>query len=133
MKAIVMNRINGKKQEQSDKDVVISKYIAAFLKKDYCFFDKKTKVRNLMWCNFAKERDKIIETDELPQIGLRDKKDMFFYLERTEELYIASFEEICKYIGSLEPWEEIDAAIFDKTMEWTIAVTHEDFSILIGL
>lgn len=48
---------------------------------------------------------------------------------RIEELYITCYEEICRFIGSLEPWEEIDAVIFDRTMEWTIAVTHEDFSI----
>lgn len=128
-----MKSINGKKQEQSYKDFVISKYKGAFLKKDYCVFDKKTNVRNLMWCNFGKERDKVIATEELSKIILQDNGDLFFYLERTKELYITSYGEICKYISSLEPWEEIDAVIFDKTMEWTIAVTHEDFSILIGL
>lgn len=25
------------------------------------------------------------------------------------------------------------AVIFDKTLEWTIAVTHEDISILVGV
>lgn len=130
---IAMNNINGKKQEESYKDVVISKYIEAFLKKDYCFFDNKTRGRNLMWCNFAKERDRIIATEELEKIEPQDKKDLFFYLERTEELYIADYEEICKFVSSLEPWEEIDAVIFDKTLEWTIAVTHEDISILVGV
>lgn len=103
------------------------------MKEDYCSFDKNTKARNLMWCNFAKERNKVIATDELYKIVLHDKNDLFFYLERTEELYIASYGEICSYISSLEPWEVIDAVIFDQTMDWTIAVTHEDFSILIGL
>ena len=130
---IAMNNINGKKQEQAYKDVVISKYIEAFLTKDYCFFDNKSRGRNLMWCNFAKERDKIIATEELAKVEPQDKKDLFFYLERTEELYIADYDEICKFVSSLEPWEEIDAAIFDKTLEWTIAVTHEDISILIGV
>lgn len=128
-----MKFINGKKQEQSYKDFLISKYREIFLKEDYCSFDKNTKARNLMWCNFAKERNKVIATDELPKIVLHDKNDLFFYLERTEELYLASYGEICSYISSLEPWEEIDAVIFDQTMDWTIAVTHEDFSILIGL
>ena len=114
---IAMNNINGKKQEESYKDVVISKYIEAFLKKGYCFIDNKTRGRNLMWCNYARERDKIIATEELEKIELQDKKDLFFYLERTEELYIADYEEICKYVSSLEPWEEIDAVIFDKTLE----------------
>lgn len=130
---IAMNNINGKRQEQSYKDVVISKYIEVFVKKDYCFFDNKSRGRNLMWCNFARERDRIIATEELEKVELQDKKDLFFYLERTEELYIADYEEICKYVSSLEPWEEIDAVIFDKTLEWTIAVTHEDISILIGV
>lgn len=128
-----MKVINGKKQEQSYKNFLISKYREIFLKEDYCSFDNKTKARNLMWCNFAKERNKVIATDELSKIVLRDKNDLFFYLERTEELYIAGYGEICSYISSLEPWEEIDAVIFDQTMDWTIAVTHEDFSILIGL
>ena len=128
-----MINIDGKIQNQSLKDDIISDYIKHFLKSDYCFWDKKTNGRNLMWCNLKKERDNVIPTEELAKIRIQNEGDLFFYLERTEELYEIRFEEICRYINSLEPWEEIDAVIFDKTMEWMIAVTHEDFSIIIGL
>lgn len=128
-----MDRIKWEKQEQAYRNEVMTEYINIFLKGDYRPFDKGTKIRNLMWCNLAKERDRIIATDELHKIRLQNSENLFFYLERTEELYITDFEAICRFLDSLEPWEEVDAAIFDTTMEWTIAVTHEDFAILIGV
>lgn len=128
-----MINIEGKVKNKLFKDDIISDYIKCFLKSDYCFWDKKANVRNLMWCNLKKEVSKVISTEKLLRLRLQNQNNLFFYLERTEELYEIKFEEICRYINSLEPWEEIDSVIFDKTMEWSIIVTHEDFSILIGL
>ena len=42
------------------------------------------------------------------------------------------FFEICEEISQLEPWDEIDALIFDETFTWTIAITHEEFLIRIS-
>ena len=48
-------------------------------------------------------------------------------------MYTAKFKEIVDYINRLEPWEEIDAEIFDDLLRWYICVTHEDFCITYGL
>ncbi|MCL2151267.1 MAG: hypothetical protein FWH50_03490, partial [Coriobacteriia bacterium] len=58
---------------------------------------------------------------------------VYIYLDRTEELFLTQFSDICSYVDELEPWDEIDAVIFDETLDWVIAITHEDFSMTIGL
>lgn len=50
-----------------------------------------------------------------------------------EELYKTNFGEIGEYVNQLEPWEEIDAEIFDESMKWVIVITHEDISLIFGL
>lgn len=55
---------------------------------------------------------------------------VMFYMERQNELYSTTFENICKYIDELEPWEYIDAYIFDDSFSWLFAVTHEDLKCL---
>ena len=53
-------------------------------------------------------------------------KKVFYYDERTDSLFESYFNEICKNVSQLEPWEEIDALIFDDTF------THEEFLIRIS-
>ena len=48
-------------------------------------------------------------------------------------MYLSDFENLRSFIINLEPWDEVDAEIFDDSMEWVIAVTHEDLSIVLGL
>lgn len=57
----------------------------------------------------------------------------YFFSERVEELYKTNFGEIGEYVNQLEPWEEIDAEIFDESMKWVIVITHEDISLIFGL
>ena len=49
-------------------------------------------------------------------MGSRDKK-LFFYSERIRMLYAASFGAVLDYVAQLEPWEDIDAYLFDGTMD----------------
>lgn len=59
-------------------------------------------------------------------------KKACFYSERDREMYELTLSEILGFIESFEPWEEIDAEIFDVSYEWFIAVTHEDISFVYG-
>lgn len=43
----------------------------------------------------------------------------------------SSFTDVCKYVDELEPWEYIDAYVFDDTFTWLFAITHEDLKCLI--
>ena len=115
-----------------DKKRVLDQLIENYVKKDFCFFDG-SKRRNLLWCHFLKRYDAAFPTEELANIKLPKDHDVFFYSERVEELYKTSFGEIYDYVIQLEPWEEIDAEIFDTSFEWFISVTHEDFLLLYGL
>ena len=61
-------------------------------------------------------------------------KSIIFYLERQNEVYSTNFDDVCEYIDKLEPWEYIDAYIFDDTFSWLLAITHEDLKCLtVGL
>lgn len=115
-----------------DKKRVLDQLMENFVKKDFCFFDE-SKRRNLLWCHFINRNDKVFPTEELVNIKLPKDHDVFFYSERVEELYKTNFGEICEYVIQLEPWEEIDAEIFDDSMKWVIAITHEDISLIFGL
>lgn len=119
--------------EKSVKDSILEKFVQSFLKKNYSFFDNKTNIKKLMWCNFTKERNGIFPIENLPKLVFPENENLFFYLERTNELYKTNFFEICEYVKKLEPWDEIDAEIFDETMNWVVVITHEDFLITIGL
>ena len=51
---------------------------------------------------------------------------VFFYDERDKTLYATKMEEVVTYILKLEPWDQVDACVFNREMEWVLAVTHED-------
>jgi hypothetical protein len=36
-------------------------------------------------------------------------------------------------VAGLEPWEEVDLEIFDNSLAWTIAITHEGEVIFYGV
>ena len=115
-----------------DKNRVLEQLIKNVVKKNFCFFDELNR-RNLLWCHFIKKNDKAFPTEELVNIKLPKDHDVYFYRERVEELYKPNFGEICEYVIQLEPWEEVDAEIFDESMKWVIAITHEDISLVFGL
>ena len=79
---------------------------------------------------FGKFHQSVVEfaKNNLP----RDKK-VFFYSERIRTLYSASFGAVLDYVAQLEPWEDIDAYLFDGAMDWVVAVTHEDAILCLEL
>lgn len=85
----------------------------------------------MIWCNFKRKDGKYIPIDCLNK-QLDASKKVLHYNERTDCLFESCFFEICEEISQLEPWDEIDALIFDETFTWTIAITHEDFLICIS-
>lgn len=124
--------MHGEISEYSAKKDIVNRFIKKFVKDGFYFLDNEIKSKNLLWCSFIGENFKVIPTQELDKIKLPSNNDLYFYIERTEKLYKTNIFEIHEFINSLEPWEDIDAEIFDETMSWVIAITHEDFSILLG-
>jgi hypothetical protein len=104
------------------KDLLVNKFA-----KDY---DIKT---NRLW-NCLKLKSFCWEFEDARKLDIPNSKNILFYLERQNEVYRTTFDDICKYIDELEPWEDIDAYIFDETFKWLFAITHEDLKcVIVGL
>lgn len=127
--------INGGKQKlnliNEGKEKVLSRYIKQFVDDSFSRYDKTNGGINLMWCNFKRKDGEHLPIDCLNE-QMNASKKVFYYDERTDSLFESYFNEICKNVSQLEPWEEIDALIFDDTFTWTIAITHEEFLIRIS-
>ena len=119
-----------KKIEHDMADELLKGFKKEFIISDYDPYDQKRS--RLLWCNLSCEAQSI-PRENFQSIPLDKNSTVYFYNERLNEMYEAVFSEICKYIENLEPWEEIDAEIFDSSYKWFISVTHEDFLLLYGL
>jgi hypothetical protein len=87
-------------------------------------------ITNRLW-NCLRERPICVEFEEISDYDIRNREDLFFYLERQNELYVTTLNDVFRYVSELEPWEEIDGYITDESFEWLIAITHEDNKCLI--
>ena len=56
--------------------------------------------------------------------------NVFFYDERNKVLLSTTLEDIIDAVEGFQPWEGIDAYVFEDNMNWVIAITHEDNLIL---
>ena len=54
-------------------------------------------------------------------------KEVYFYSEKDQSLRESSPKDIRKYYKNKNPWEYIDACVFDKSMTWCIGLTHHDY------
>lgn len=122
---MVGNLINSK-----ESNLLLDNFIRRFVAAEYD--PKKQKSCRLLWTNLNCKGE-LLSIDEFEKIPIGVSTEVFFYNEREKKMYRASFAEIADYIGGLEPWEEIDAEIFDGSFQWFICVTHEDFCITYGL
>lgn len=104
------------------KDMLINKFARVY--------DIK---KNRLW-NCLKQKSFCLEFEDARNLAIPDSNNLFFYLERQNKVYRTTFDDICKYIDELEPWEYIDAYIFDETLNWLFAITHEDLKcVIVGL
>lgn len=95
---------------------------------------KRLRQVGLMWNSYLPQyHPRCFPTEELGELELPREKKVFFYSERDRKLYAASFGAVVDYAAQLEPWEEIDAYLFDETMDWVVAVTHEDMTLCLGM
>ena len=113
-----------------EKNKLIEEFKRSFVFSDYD--PSNQKISRLLWCNLAC-RGETIPTEEFEKISVDRNAEVYFYSERDNKLYSTVFSETVDFIKNLEPWEDIDAEIFDKSFAWFIAVTHEDFCILYGV
>ena len=87
--------------------------------------EEKLKRYILMWNSFI-YKPRCLPVEAVRDIALPSNKLVFFYDEREKMLYSTTMKDVLHFVRNLEPWDQIDACIFDKDMNWVIAVTHED-------
>jgi len=111
----------GDKKSEKDQYYYQNKLIEIFAQE----YDMQS---NRMW-NCLRKEPVCMEYDDIKQ--LKVPQSVIIYLERQNEVYSTNFKEVCKYVEELEPWEYIDAYVFDSTFEWLIAITHEELKCLV--
>ena len=114
------------------KNNILNKFVDRFVLCNYTFVNPATGGLKLLWCNF-KDECKIYSTDKLFKFNIKISNNIYFYSERTQEMYFTDFNDVCSFVNNLEPWDVIDAEIFDDSLEWVIAITHEDVSKVYGI
>lgn len=90
---------------------------------------KQEKNAPLMWLAL-KEKTRLLQFPEIRDLGIPDEHRVYFYLERQRQLYATDLKSVIEFVESFEPWEEVDAYIFDEDMQWLVVITHEDEQIL---
>ena len=99
------------------RDILIKKFAREY--------DIKT---NRLW-NCLREESSCFEFEDARKLNIPDS--VLLYLERHNEVYRTTFKNVCRYVDELEPWEYIDAYVFDETFTWIFIITHEDLKCLI--
>ena len=83
---------------------------------------------NRLW-NCLRVKAKCLDFEEAGKLAV--PVSVLLYLERQNEVYRTRFKDVCKYVEELEPWEYIDAYVFDDTFSWLFVITHEEFKCLV--
>lgn len=93
-----------------------------------CFFYKNKNDISVLWNTFV-QKPRCIPFEEIVTLDI-PKKNLYFYLERENQLFVTSLKEIIEFVDSFEPWDEVDAYIFCESKDWIVAITHEDNLLL---
>lgn len=107
------------KMPQTDANCILKDFAEHYVDKE------KLRKYGLMWNSFAR-KPKCISMEEIRDIPIPPEDRVFFYDERDKTLYATKMEEVVTCILKLEPWDQVDACVFNREMEWVLAVTHED-------
>lgn len=108
-----------KKVPQTVAHSVLKDFVEHFVNKE------KLRKYSLMWNSFV-QKPKCIPMEEIRDIPIPPEDRVFFYDERDKTLYATKMKEVVTYILKLEPWDQVDACVFNREMKWVLAVTHED-------
>lgn len=105
--------------------MLLSKFKENYIALDY---DPKNQKRSwLLNCNL-RCTTKWISTDDFGTIQMEHDKPVYIYCERQKEMFGVTFGEIYDVVTNFEPWDELDALVFDDSFGWYIAINHEDIT-----
>lgn len=86
----------------------------------------------ILWNSLKDEiKTKCYPFSEVVPLDFFNEKTLFVYDEREQALWQTKWGEVVSFVNHLEPWEEnIDILLFDESLDWFAAVTHEDLLTL---
>ena len=111
---------------------IMERYRRKFLLSDFNQFNSEFNCKNLPWCYYSVDI-KTYDTGELHKVPIKSDAVVYCNDERKEIMYKTTFGKVYDFVANLEPWDEVDLEVFDDKMEWTVAITHEDYIILHGI
>ncbi|UQZ87560.1 hypothetical protein SK3146_06862 [Paenibacillus konkukensis] len=106
-----------KKLSEYERLTILSKFIETFAN------EEKVMQGHLIW-NSLKKKPQRVTFEQA--INIDEQKELIFYLERQKEMYSVNPCDVKSYFEKVEPWIETDAYLFDTTLTWMTAFTHED-------
>lgn len=100
---------------------ILTRFIKRYVDKE------KLKKYYLLWNSLNQNLIvKCLPIEKIRNMPFPLSKSALLYDERQKTLYGTTIKDIIDFVQSFEPWDEVDACIFDKDMEWGVAITHED-------
>lgn len=88
---------------------------------------EKLKKYYLLWNSLAEGLTvKCLPIEEIKNFPFPSDKTVLLYDERQKIFYGTTIKDVIDYVQSFDPWDEVDACVFDKSMDWVVAITHED-------
>lgn len=79
-----------------------------------------------------KGKPRCLPVEAVQNTAFPSDKEVFFYDERENMLYSTTRKEVLYFVKNPEPWDQTDACVFDKGMNWVTAVTHGDAVLCSG-
>lgn len=101
------------------------------------FIDANLLKESILFWNSLKDEYRInikrMKINQINNLSLPNEKSIYIYLEREKKLFKGDVKSINSYYEHQEPWEETDITIFDESLNWVVAFTHEDEILTYGL
>lgn len=67
-----------------------------------------------------------LPVEAIVSLPLAPDKAVLFYDERQRMLCETAIKDVIHYVQGFAPWDEVDACVFDREMDWVVSITHED-------
>lgn len=115
-----------KKYNPNETGQILNGFISRYVNQD------KLRKNILLWNSLKDEIDrKCISFSQISGFDFFKERPVLLYDEREKALYQVEWSEVVDFITRLEPQgENIDFMIFDKTLDWFCAITHEDLKTI---
>lgn len=120
-----MYKFNGSEIEENRAKGILENFKERYVNESY--------PQRILFINHLNLIEKKIPTERIRELNISNELDLFMYHERLKVVYITKFEDVCKYVEQLEPWEDIDCLVFDEKLNWYIGITHDDTLLINGL